>query len=101
MSRTPERIEKDKLQNFLRRIGAYAYWPVPSGFGRQGVDCYVCIYGQFWALEVKAPGSKATARQQQTLDNVRAAKGGICAGTGDEIIGYLCNSLGLDVDVAS
>ena len=95
MSRTPEGIEKDKLKNFLKQIGAYQFWPVPGGYGRQGIDCYACIRGQFWALEVKAPKEQPTARQQATLQEVRTAKGGIACGTAEEIIGYLCNVCGL------
>ena len=104
MSRTPEGIEKDKVKRYLDSIGAYQFWPVPGGYGKQGVDCYTCLprwlrtprdmygfpeVGIFCAIEVKAPNGKITARQIATLNEVDTAKGITVAGTGDEIIEFL------------
>jgi hypothetical protein len=91
MSRTPEAIEKQKVRKYLDRIGAYSYWPVPSGYGRQGVDCYVCApMGFFLAIEVKATEKeKPTARQMQTLEQVWKAGGLTYWGTADQIIAEL------------
>ena len=89
MSRTPEGIEKAKVKAFLASIKAYAYWPVPSGYGKQGVDCYACIRGRFWAIEVKAPGGLPTPRQNLTLDEVANASGHTITGTGDKIVAYI------------
>ena len=96
MSRTPEGAEKDKVKAFLNKIGAYNYWPVPAGYGRQGIDCVACIFGQFWAIEVKSESGALFARQKQTMEEVRAAKGHAIAGTSREIIFFICHVLGLD-----
>jgi len=83
---TPEAKEKKKVKDYLNSLWeTYHFWPVPSGYGRQGIDCYACIRGQFFGLEVKASGSKPTKRQELTLQQINGAKGIAIAGTGDEI----------------
>jgi hypothetical protein len=98
LSRTPEGVEKAKVKKYLDTLGAYHYWPVPGGFGAQTVDCLACIpsfgAGRFVAIEVKAPGGRATQRQWQTLSQVTDAKGMVCIGTGDEIIDFLSRRFG-------
>ncbi len=89
MARTPESSEKEKVKAYLKAIGAYQFWPVPSGYGRQGVDCYACHRGTFIAIEVKAPGQQPTARQTLTLQEVYSAGGVPVAGTAVEIIDVL------------
>lgn len=95
MSRTPEGEQKDLVKKYLKSIGAYQFWPVPSGYGRQGIDCYACIAktwkpARFWAIEVKASeAEQPTARQKQTLNEVHAAGGIIISGTADQIIKHI------------
>jgi hypothetical protein len=84
---TPEGKEKAKVRKYLNSLWCtYQLWPVPSGYGRSGVDCYACIYGKFLAIEVKAPGKKPTPRQFAELEAVAGAGGFIAHGTADEII---------------
>ena len=85
MSRTPDAVEKAKVRKYLTEIGAYHFWPVPSGYGQPGIDCYACILGTFWAIEVKIPKKFPTARQTQTLNAVFDAKGFIIWGTANVI----------------
>ncbi len=72
---TPEAKVKKQIKDYLNSIGAYHIWPVPTGYGSVLVDCYACIRGRFFAIEVKAPGKKATARQQHVLNQVKTAEG--------------------------
>jgi hypothetical protein len=48
---------------------------VPSGFGKSSLDCIVCYYGVFIAIETKAPGGKPTPRQDFTILEITAARG--------------------------
>jgi hypothetical protein len=47
--------------------------PVPSGFGKSGLDYTGCHYGRFFAIETKAPGKRPTARQLTTIEQMRRA----------------------------
>jgi len=71
--RTPEGNEKKAVKKYLTDIGAFHRWPVPYGYGQPHVDCYACVAGQFWAIEVKAEGENATALQRRTLQEAEAA----------------------------
>jgi hypothetical protein len=53
------------------------YWPVPSGFGASDLDCILCYYGKYIAIETKAPGEKPTPRQKLTIAETRAAGGAV------------------------
>ena len=74
---TPEGKIKKKLNQLLDSYGesVYRYMPVPSGFGKQAVDYFLCVDGLFVAVEAKPPGGKPTARQSDTLDDVKRAGG--------------------------
>lgn len=93
MSRTPEAIEKDAVKAHLTALGAYHHWPVPGGYGRQGIDCYACIQGKFFAFEVKAPGEEPTKRQEQTMGQIREAGGITIWGTAEQIIECLKHAI--------
>jgi len=86
MARTPEAIEKAKVRKFLNSLSVWHIWPVPTGYGRNGLDCYACVNSWFCAIEVKAPGKKPTERQQAEIKLIHRAGGFALAGTGDEII---------------
>lgn len=51
---------------------------IPLAFGEKGIsDIIACSpTGQFWAIEVKKPGGKATAEQLQFVLNVKR-RGGV------------------------
>lgn len=74
---TPEAKVKLVVKDLLRKAGAYQFWPVQSGYGSFTVDCLGSHHGAFFAIETKAPGKKATERQQATLAEITAA-GGTC-----------------------
>jgi hypothetical protein len=59
------------------------FWPVPSGFGASDLDCLVCYYGRYIAIETKAPGKKPTPRQHMTIAETVGA-GGIVVVVDDE-----------------
>ena len=86
---TPEAKEKATLKAYLNEIGAYHFWPVPLGYGKQGVDCYACILGDFWGIEVKPLSRQPTARQQATMITISKANGHAVAGTASEIIQHI------------
>jgi|SRR6185369_7080585 len=88
---TPEgRVKAQFKRRIKPYIHVYQHWPVPSGFGKPGVDCYLCVpiwlggidglasvfpHGAFCAIEFKAPGKVPTPLQQQTLNDIQAARG--------------------------
>ena len=49
--------------------------PVPSGFGKPGLDFTCCISGHFVAIEAKAPGQWLTPRQRKTAVAILRAGG--------------------------
>ncbi len=51
------------------------YWPVPSGFGASDLDCIVCYYGKYIAIETKAPRKNPTPRQGLTIAETKGAGG--------------------------
>lgn len=71
-----ERAVKRSLMEYLDKIGAYQYWPVPTGYGATTVDCLVCHKGRFAAIECKRPGNYTIAPAQQlVMEAVRSAEG--------------------------
>lgn len=50
----------------------YSHWPVQNGMGTPTLDCIVCYYGCFLAIETKAPGKKPTPRQELTIRQMKA-----------------------------
>jgi len=76
---TPEGKVKGRLKKLLDSYGERIYYlmVVPSGYGKQTVDFLICVDGLFVAVEAKRPDGdgQPTARQEQTLEDVRAAGG--------------------------
>jgi hypothetical protein len=72
---TPEGKIKKAIKLVLVGHGAYQYWPVPTGFGKSGLDCYCCVYGAWFVIEAKAPGEVPTKRQQECARDIIAAGG--------------------------
>jgi len=78
MATTPEGKIKAHVKKVLlaasERFGyIYSHWPVPSGFGRQTLDCLGAIKGLAFAIETKAPGKKPTPRQELAISEMREA----------------------------
>ena len=84
---TPEGRVKDKVKKVLADTGRFGYiyshWPVPSGFGKQSLDCNGIIRGRAFAIETKAPGGKPTPRQALIADEVMRAGGKVFVIDGD------------------
>ena len=76
---TVERDVKRELRALLTEIGAYQYWPVPTGMGAATVDVLLCYKGQFYGVETKRPGvKKSTQRQACVMRDIAKAGGGFC-----------------------
>jgi hypothetical protein len=68
---TPESKVKNEVKKQLKKLGAYQFWPVQTGMGMTTLDCLVCLHGQFFAIETKAPGKKPTPRQSCVINDIR------------------------------
>jgi hypothetical protein len=76
MAMTPEAKVKKVVTNYLKKMGAYYFYPVTGGFGRSGVpDIVACYKGLFFGIECKAGKGKTTALQQKNLDDIKTAGG--------------------------
>ena len=74
---TPEGKIKDKVKQLLKSHKIYWFCPVQYGLGASGLDFFCCHKGFFFVVETKAPGKKATKRQEYVMGRVRDA-GGEC-----------------------
>lgn len=70
---TPEGRIKKSISSYLstcqilyNSIALWDWMPVPSGYGKSGLDYILCINGLFVAIEAKAPGEWLTGRQRET-----------------------------------
>ena len=74
---TPEGRTKKLVKEYLARKGAFQFWPVPVGYGKQTVDCLSCWKGwngQLVAIECKREGlDKPTPRQAAVMKEMRKA----------------------------
>lgn len=77
MANTPEGKVKDKVKKMLRSFGdeVYSHWPVQNGMGMPTLDCIICAYGTYIAIETKVEGKKPTPRQEHTMGQMTAAGG--------------------------
>lgn len=72
---TPEGKVKERVKRILKRYHPvlYAHWPVQAGFGSPTLDCNGALLGRAFSIETKAPGKKPTARQLDTMIEMKAA----------------------------
>ena len=79
MSRTPEGVVKHAIKSWLKTVpGCWFYMPVQSGMGVVGIpDIIGCLEGNFFAIEVKAPGKlhNVTPNQRAQLRGIEEAGG--------------------------
>lgn len=74
-----ERDVKKSLKEYLTKIGAYQFWPVPTGFGATTVDVLFCYRGKFYGVETKRPGKRAaTIRQALVMSDIAESGGQTC-----------------------
>lgn len=74
MSSTPEGRTKAKIKKYLKTIaGCWFFMPIGGPFSAHGVpDIVGCINGDFFAIEVKAPGKEknTTANQDRVIEAI-------------------------------
>ena len=103
---TPEGKVKDRVKRMLEKFRYDSdgkqvmdtFWPVPNGMGASHLDCIICFYGRYIAIETKAPGKKPTPRQEQRITSVASAGGAVLVIDGDEGLAVLYTVL---IDTAS
>lgn len=74
---TPEGKVKNEVKKILQEYMAYYFMPVQAGFGMPALDFHCICRGVGFCIETKAPGKKATPRQEVTIIGIEAA-GGKC-----------------------
>lgn len=76
MASTPEGAVKKAVRDVLDGYpDLYYEMPVPTGYGRSGLDFTCCYRSIFFAIETKAPGKKPTLRQGVTAERIRQGGG--------------------------
>ena len=76
MASTPEGKVKKKIKKLLdNTLDLYYKMPVPSGYGKSGLDFHGCFRGSYFAIEAKAPGKEPTKLQEDTMRRIEAAGG--------------------------
>ena len=85
---TPENRVKALVKKLLDQYGddAYREMPVPSGFGKSGLDFTICFLGRFIAVETKRPGAEPTERQWLRIREIRRAGGAAFVVDGPETL---------------
>jgi Holliday junction resolvase len=85
--KTPESYEKDDVCRYLDSIGAWYFRPYMAGYGKSGVpDIVACVYGVFWALEIKREGKEPTVIQARRIKEIQNSGGQATWGTATKII---------------
>ena len=87
---TPEGKIKDKVKQIFKTYETLYYeMPVPSGYGKSGLDFTACFCGRFFAIETKAPGKTLTALQMQTMHSIVRAGGVVFVVHGEDGLQHL------------
>jgi hypothetical protein len=76
---TPEGRIKLRVKRLLKEYEPDLYYemPVPSGFGKAGLDFHCCFWGYYFAVETKAPGKGPTPRQALTIKAIMRSRGSV------------------------
>jgi hypothetical protein len=77
MGKTPEGSVKDDCKAVLESYGSelYYFMPVQTGFGKRGLDIFICFKGMFIAAEIKRFKGYAKKFQEDLVEQVRDAHG--------------------------
>jgi hypothetical protein len=77
---TPEGRVTKLIKEYLESLDDLWFMKVHGGLMQTpGVpDIIGVYYGRFFGLEIKRPGGKATAKQQQNIDKIKQAGGVAC-----------------------
>ena len=71
---TPEGKVKKRVKHVLNSFeNVYFEMPVPTGYGKSGLDFSCCVNGKALFIETKAPGEEPTPRQRETIIKQLAA----------------------------
>jgi len=71
---TPEGKVKKRVKHVLNSFeNVYFEMPVPTGYGKSGLDFSCCVNGKALYIETKAPGEEPTPRQRETITKQLAA----------------------------
>lgn len=88
---TPEGKVKSLINRYLSTlrtplsgVECYVEMPVPTGFGKSGLDYTICLWGHFVSIEAKAPGEWLTPRQRDTALAIHEAGGAVFVISGPE-----------------
>jgi hypothetical protein len=75
VAKTPEGKVKDLVKKMLKDFGpeVYSHWPVQNGMGSPTLDCIICAWGSYVAIETKVEGKDLTPRQNTTMSTMVAA----------------------------
>lgn len=95
---TPEGRVKAKINLYLSTLRdpfgdspAYVEMPVPTGYGKSGLDYTICFYGHFVSIEAKAPGEYLTPRQRDTARRIYEAGGTVFIISGEAGLNAFAN----------
>lgn len=84
-----EKWVKNKCVSVLKKIGAYYFYPVASGYMRSGVpDIVACWNGMFIGIECKANKNTPTTLQLKNLAEIATA-GGLSLTINENNVDYL------------
>lgn len=72
---TPEGKTKAKISALLKKYKCYYEMPVPTGFGKSGLDYTGCSKSRFFSVEAKAGKKLPTPRQALTMQAIQNAGG--------------------------
>lgn len=90
MAQTPEGRVKAQVKGLMkamqqRGLPVYFHMPVQNGMGEPSLDFVGCINGSYFAIETKAPGGKATPRQELTIAEMQKAGAHVMVYDGKDI----------------
>lgn len=80
---TEEGKIKKRVSELLKKHACYYEMPVPTGFGKSGLDYFGIHKGRGFSIETKAPGKKPTPRQELTIKAIEDAGGKVFVIDGD------------------
>lgn len=92
---TPEGKVKEKVKRVLKRFKVYYHMPVINGMGSPTLDFICCAWGQYFAIETKAPKEWPTDRQKITMKEISEAGGFVFVVRDDESLLLLETTLEL------
>lgn len=75
---TPEGRVKAKVKRRLALLAkrCYSFMPVQTGYGKKGLDFFLCINSWFVAIETKADATKKMTELQKAIaEEIREADG--------------------------